>query len=197
MWRRITAMAICAMGVCHLWAAASAFAQRVPGPGGVNEIVPVNSQKSLIDAVGAGFIDSSWAYPKDLLPTEFPELKHLSGPHDAGLSPKSAWRKPLVLREKSSGVHLALNCFRQRDEQAKVPTAGTPIAPLMEPNYEYQPIDFHDLRAGAAEMFDRYAMVFRSGDVLYKIEASGENAQRRQRAAQRVAEQIWESQQKK
>lgn len=166
-----------------------------PGDGPVQ--VVVNSQKSLSDAVGDGFTDGAWEYPIKLLPSEFPGLIHVGGPGDTGTFGKGTWRKPVVLTDKASGVQLAVNCYRMRDEKgsAAAPTtpsvSGTPFAPLWEPDYRYKNVEFHGLRAATASEANRETFVFRDGDLLFKFDAACGNAETRREAITTAAETTW------
>ncbi len=155
---------------------------RTPGGGPV----VVNSQKSLIDAVGDGF-DKAWEYPFGLVPREFPGLSYVSGPGDQGLGPKGPWRKPIILKDKASSVEIFVNCYRRRERKKPAGVPVTPAAPDLEPDYPYKPVEFHGLRAAAAsEVF-----VFREGDLLFKVKAAGGNAEMRRRVMMGVTETIW------
>jgi beta-lactamase regulating signal transducer with metallopeptidase domain/outer membrane protein assembly factor BamB len=98
-----------------------------------SNLVTVNSQKTLADAVGDGFLDKSWMYPKGLVPTEFPELKYVSGPTEKSLSPKGAWRKPIVLKHEDSGVVLHVNCYKRRDKPAPKAIKGVGSPSVIKP----------------------------------------------------------------
>lgn len=161
-------------------------------PGSVPALVGVNSQKSLAECVGEGFGDADWVRPEGLLPRGFSEMTYVSGPGDADLSPKAAWRKPVVLRDKDSGVVLHINCYRPR-EKPPAAVAGTPFEPLMEANYQYEAVKFHGLAAASARMKERDVFAFVDGDILFKIEAVGGKDMARQRVAATVAEAIWQA----
>lgn len=160
-------------------------------PGGGPSQVVVNSQKSLADAVGDGFGEEAWDYPTKLLPDVFPGLVYISGPADRGLDAKAAWRKPVALRDKASGVEIAVNCYQVREEQEKGVGPGTPSVPLLEPDYRYTKAEFHGLRAASASDGQREVFAFRDGDRLFKVEAVGDKPEARQKATGAVAEAIW------
>lgn len=163
-----------------------------PGPpGGGPAQVVVNSQKSLVDAVGDGFQNQAWESPTELLPREFPGLASISGPNDQGLGPKVGWRKPVVLNDKASGVEVSINCYRLRGKDAATGIPGTPSAPLLETDYRYKPAAFHKLRAAAAAEGDREVFAFRDGDLLFKVEATGGKPEARRSSTSAVAEVIW------
>jgi hypothetical protein len=159
--------------------------------------VEVNSQKTLAESVGDGFPDEAWLIPTGFLPTEFPEFRYVSGPADKSLSPKAAWRKPVVLKHEDSGVELHVNCYRLRDKPAvkHVKGLGTPFLPLTEPDYQYEQLEFHNLRAAMATTESDSVIVFRRGDVLFKVEATGGKADVRRKLAVAAAEAIWNAQQ--
>jgi hypothetical protein len=73
--------------------------------------------------------------------------------------------------------------------------AGTPFMPHTEPDYQYEPLEFHDLRAATAEAENRDVIVFRRGDIFYRVETLGGKAGVRQKLATTAAEAIWNSQQ--
>ncbi len=177
------------MPAAIIMAVISAFLGGPPGeiprtPGGGP--VVVNSQKSLVDAVGDGF-DEAWEYPFGLVPREFPGLSYVSGPGDQGLGPKGSWRKPIVLKDRASGVEIFVNCYRRHERKRPTGPPLTPAAPDLEPDYRYTPVVFHGLRAAAAsEVF-----VFRDGDLLFKVKAAGGNAEMRRRTISGAAETIW------
>jgi hypothetical protein len=120
------------------------------------------------------------------LPTEFPDLAYVSGPADKSLLGKGAWRKPVILKHEESGVMVRVNCFRRREKpdakDAKVP--GTPFLRLREPDYQYKQFEFHELSAATATAEDRQVIVFRSGEVLFKVEATGGKAEDRKKLQQ-------------
>ena len=152
----------------------------------------MNSQKSLVDAVGDGFQNEAWESPTALLPPEFPGFAYVSGPGDQGLSPKGAWRKPVVLNDKASGVEVSVNCYRRRDDKrAAADGPRTPSFPLEEPDYRYKPAAFHKLRAAAAAEGDREVFAFRDDDLLFKVEATGGKPEARRSSTSAVAEVIW------
>ena len=151
--------------------------------------VPVNSQKSLAAIVGPGFPDGAWEYPTGLVPRAFAGLTYVSGPGDAGLAPKAAWRKPLLWQSKA--VTLAINCYRQQPAQPDRGAGGTPFVSLEEPDYRYEAQAFHGLPAAAAAASGRAAFVFRDGAVLFKLEASGGTAEERRQVAVATAEAMW------
>ena len=73
---------------------------------------------------------------------------------------------------------------------------GAPFAPLREPDYQYEPLEFHDLRAATAAADNRDVIAFRRGDILYKVEALSGKTEARKNAAIETAEAIWKSWQK-
>lgn len=162
-------------------------------PTGSDKRVVVNSQQPLVDAVGDGFRDEAWEYPAGLLPRTFPELTYVSGPGDRGLSPKAAWRKPVVLKGMASQVELSVNCYRRREAQVAGigGHGGTPFASLVEPDYRYKPAQFHDLPAAAASEKDWEVFAFRDGNLLFKVEAIGGKAEARREVLTAVVEAIW------
>ena len=165
-------------------------------PDAAGPLVPVNSQKTLADIVGVGFQGEAWTHPAGLLPSEFPELAYISGPSDADQAPKGEWRQPVVLRHQASSVVVHVNCYRRREVPAapadKAPL--TPFVPLMELNYQYEPIRFHDLRAATATTENRDLIAFRHGDILFKVDAADGSAKVRRRMAVATAEAIWDFQ---
>lgn len=162
-----------------------------PPPGAEAAQVAVNSQESLRDAVGEGFQDHAWEYPSGLLPKSFVGLIYSSGPSDAGLSPKARWRTPIVFNDKNTGVKLSINCYHRREKEAANSALGTPAASLLEPDYGYQKSEFHGLPAATASIENRYVSVFRDGDRLFKIEATGGKTTALREAVAAVAEAIW------
>lgn len=154
--------------------------------------VLVNSQKSLVEAIGDGFQDTAWEYPSGLVPRELPNLTYVSGPGDEGLGPKGAWRKPIIVKDEASGVMVSINCYRWRhDKRAPGGRPVTPAAPLLEPNYRYRPAEFHGLRAATASEEDREVFTFRDGDLLFKFEATGGRPDVRRRTPSAAAEGVW------
>jgi hypothetical protein len=154
----------------------------------------VNTQKTLIEAVGKQFKDEDWEYPSDLLPDTFPGLEHVSGPGDSGVSGKGVWRKPVTLKHASSGIEVLVNCYRRREQPAQSldpSLPGTPFLPLEEPDYRYESTEFHDLKAAAAREKTRDVFVFLDGDVLFKVEASGGSSEQRLKLVRSTAEAIW------
>jgi hypothetical protein len=203
-------IAIAAMAIWGLYGlmAAGQPAQDLRPPGsGVAMRATVNSQQSLADAVGAEFQGETWEHPSGLLAREFPGFTYVSGPYDKELSGKAQWRKPVILKNKTSGMELAINCYRHRPpppprpkpatEKEKSLIAGSPSMPLDEPNYPYKPIEFHQLRAATAGSGGHEAFVFRDGDLLFKIEVTGGKTEDRQKAAAAAAEAIWKFRQTK
>ncbi|MBC8869321.1 MAG: hypothetical protein H8E44_07875 [Planctomycetes bacterium] len=163
-------------------------------PGGDRAVVPVNTQKTLIEAVGKQFTDTEWEYPSDLLPDTFPGLEHVSGPGDPGVSGKAAWRKPVTLKHGPSGTEVFVNCYRRRKQLAQPldpNLPGTPLLPLTEPDYRYQSADFHALKAAAARETTRDVFVFLDGDIMFKVEVSGVTLELRRGLVRSTAEAIW------
>ena len=179
--------------VSALLAATSAgrCGEAAPPPGAETALVVVNPQQSLRDAVGEGFPDQAWESPAGLSPKAFSGLRCVRGPSDSGLSPKARWRRPIVMIHKTAGVKLNVNCYRRREGKRADAAPGTPSATLLEPDYEYQKCKFHGLPAATASMGNRYASVFRDGDLLFEIEAIGGKAQARRETVAAVAEEIW------
>lgn len=56
-------------------------------------------------------------------------------------------------------------------------------------------VEFHDLRAATATTENRHVIVFRRGDILYKVEALNGEAEVRQEWVAVAAEMIWNSRQ--
>jgi hypothetical protein len=172
------------------------YGQRPTPPNSPAANVVVNSEKSLAAAVGDGFIDEAWEYPTELLPSKVSGLKYISGPTDAGPS-KGAWRKPILLKDEASGAEIFINCYRWQDARKRESTkvkpgaVGTPFVALVEPDYQYKPVKFHDVRAASASAGDRHAFAFRDGDVLFKIETTRGTAESRRDASATVAATIW------
>ncbi len=166
-----------------------------PGAGPV--LIPVNTQKTLAAVVGNRFTD--WAYPADLLPKKFPGLEHVSGPGDPELPAKAAWRKPVALKHGPSQAEVFVNCYRLAPKQpqpADPNVSRTPFLPLTEPDYRYESAEFHALKAAAAQEGSRNVFAFLDGDVLFKVEVSDGNSERRKALAHSTAETIWKSRHK-
>jgi hypothetical protein len=168
-----------------------------PPPGSPSQIAE-NSQPTLRAVVGAA--DWEWADPAGLLPERFPGLRYLSGPGDAGLSPKASWRKPVVLRDARTGVEVSVNCYRKRSPAKASPQGGSsvgssPALPLLEPDYAYRALAFHGLQAAAASFVEgrsrRELLAFVQGERLFKVRCEGPaSAERLRDHAQSVAEAI-------
>ena len=131
-----------------------------------------------------------------LVPSEISDFTYLGGPVKWS-SPKDAWRRPIVFEQEESNVFLNINCYRRRDKPAAktVEGTGSPFVPLREPDYKYTRLKFHDLRAATAATEKRNVIVFRLGDILYKIEATSGEAERRKNLAADAAHAIWKSKQ--
>ncbi len=131
------------------------------------------------------------------MPRKIPDFNFVNGPQYLGLSPKGAWRKPVLFKHATTGVKISLNCYnRAKKDEApaiapKKKLSGTPFMPLLEPDFHYQPQAFHELKAAAASEKDRDVFVFRDGDLLFKIETNEGDARMRQRVATTFAEEIW------
>ena len=161
--------------------------------GGATKRVTVNTQKTLISIVGEGFQDEAWEYPKGLLPADLPNLTYVRGPEDRGIALKAAWRMPVIYTHKETGISVAINGYRKRPEVSAIPVLSNPFATMTEPDYPYRPIDFHELKAASASEEGSDLWIFREGDILFKIEASGEKAKTRRDLIQAVASAIWKS----
>lgn len=169
------------------------IAVQPPVPGSAS--VSVNSQKSLTEIVGGEFAgDAAWESPKEILPADFPGLAYVSGPAVADLSPKGAWRKPVVLRDKDAGVEVAINCYRARDkkdEAEKGTVLGSPFIPLSELDLKYAKVEFHALKAARASNEEQDVFAFRDGDLLFKVQASGGKPEARRKAVGSAADAVW------
>ena len=152
--------------------------------------VIVNSQKSLADVVGDGFRDLAWEYPAGILPREHLGLTYVSGPGDQGLG-MGSWRKSIILKDKITGVELSVNCYRRRETTAADYGGVQPCIALAEPDYQYKPAAFHRLQAAAATAEEREVFVFRDGDHLIKVEATGGKVEARRELTADLAEAIW------
>ncbi len=165
----------------------------VPAVGDLKQVT-VNSQRSLVATVGEGFPDEAWEYPTGLVPTVFASLDYVSGPADVGLLSKGGWRKPIVLKHSSSDVVVHVNCYRRREKRDAVGSnPSTPFTPIVEPDYSYKSIKFHNLQAAHASAEDHDVIAFRHGDILFKVDASDGKASTRRTLAVSVIKAIWKA----
>jgi hypothetical protein len=154
--------------------------------------VPVNSQASLVKIVGEGFGDEAWEYPKGLLPAKFEGMTRVRAPEDVDLTPKAAWRKPVVLKHEESGGEVQVNCYLRREPRAEAPLPKAPFQPLTEPAAEFEGVKFHDLKAASASAEGRAVFVFVDGDHLFKVVATGgKKPEQLPAQAKAAAEAIW------
>ena len=79
-------------------------------------VPPLAFHESLTKALGIEVRNAEWEYPKGMVPAEFAGMTYVSGPEDKELSPKAAWRKPLVYRDADGEV--AINVYRRRERAA-------------------------------------------------------------------------------
>lgn len=156
--------------------------------------VIVNTQKSLAEIVGEGFRDETWEYPWNLLPADLPSLDHVSGGSKDPGDGKGVWRRPVVYTQKATGVLVALNCFRRKEKPLELVGGNNsqPFTPEYEPNYAYQVVEFHDLKAAAASDENDEVFVFHKGDILYKVVATKGDANARKNVVHAVVEEIWQ-----
>ncbi len=160
-------------------------------PGAANS-VPVNSQATLVKVVGEGFGDEAWEYPKGLLPAKFEGLARVRGPEDVDLSPKAAWRKPVVLKHAASGAEVQVNCYLRREPRAEARLPKAPFQPLTEPAAEFEAVKFHDLKAASASADGRAVFAFVDGHHLFKVVATGgKKPEGLPPEAKAAAEAIW------
>lgn len=159
-------------------------------PGGSPAQVAVNSQPSLKEALGVSFAAAIWENPTTIVPSPFPGFNYVSGPNDPLLSPKSAWRKPLVLSDAKSGVEITIQSYRRQESRPAAGASATPAATAFEADYEYSPAKFRGFKAARASSGEFDILAVRNGDLLVKIEAAGAKGAARRRSIDIAAEAI-------
>jgi hypothetical protein len=171
-------------------AQASGSPPRPPRPA----YVPTNSQESLQKIVGEGFDEAKWGTtwqrPTDLLPDNLPGCEQVSGPKD--VRGQEVSRASVIYKLKSADVTLRINCYRRNSSQPDAVAPGQlALVSMPEPDYKYEAVEFHQLKAATAAYEDQRALVFRDGDLLFKFEAAGGDAAAREKAVRAAAEATW------